>query len=192
MRPPTASCRVRLRRHHPPRHRHHRGRSSRTATTRSAGRHARRTSTAPVGHVPAMPPACNQQDPALVRLSAARQRRRWPARFRGAVLATVSLLAAVGLVLSAALPASATTVHVVALAGSLDEVLNNLRNWIMGILALVATVFLTIGGLRYVVASGDAGEVSKAKECFKNAAMGYALAALAPLVIQILRSIVGT
>lgn len=102
----------------------------------------------------------------------------------------VASLVSAGLVL-AALPASAATVHVVALAGSLEQVLSNLRNWIMGILALVATVFLTIGGVRYVVSSGDAGEVSKAKDCFKNAGLGYALAALAPLVVQILRGIVG-
>ena len=105
----------------------------------------------------------------------------------------VLLMAAVtaaGLVVAAS-PASAATVHVVALAASLDQVLTNLRNWIMGILALVATVFLTLGGARYIIAAGDAGEVSKAKECFKGAALGYALAVLAPLVVQILRGIVG-
>ncbi len=80
---------------------------------------------------------------------------------------------------------------IVALAGSIEEVLSNIRNWIMGIIALVATVFLTIGGVRYVLASGDPGEVGKAKEAFKNALFGYALAALAPLVVQILRGIVG-
>ena len=99
-------------------------------------------------------------------------------------------LPVVGLPL-AAVPASAEAVRTVALAGSLDEVLTNLRTFIMGILALVATVFLTVGGVRYVMSAGDAGEVSKAKECFKNAALGYALAALAPLVVQILRGIVG-
>ena len=91
----------------------------------------------------------------------------------------------------AAVSADAATVHVVALAASVEEVLNNIRNWIMGILALVATVFLTIGGVRYVLSSGDPGEVGKAKECFKSAGMGYVLAALAPLVVQILRGIVG-
>lgn len=115
--------------------------------------------------------------------------RPWLGRCRSGGLA-VAALAVVGLVL-AAVPGQAATVHVVALAGSLDQVLTNLRNWIMGILALVATVFLTIGGTRYVISGGDAGEVSKAKDCFKNAALGYALAALAPLVVQILRGIVG-
>lgn len=82
-------------------------------------------------------------------------------------------------------------VRVMALAGSVDAVLTNIRNWIMGILALLATVFLTIGGLRYVIAAGDPGEVAKAKIAFKSAAMGYALAALAPLVVTVLKGIVG-
>lgn len=106
---------------------------------------------------------------------------------RFALVMPVALLALV-LAISGA---DASTVHVVALAASVEEVLNNIRNWIMGILALVATVFLTIGGVRYVLAGGDPGEVGKAKEAFKSAGMGYVLAALAPLVVQILRGIVG-
>ncbi|MFD4252467.1 Mbov_0395 family pilin-like conjugal transfer protein [Amycolatopsis thermoflava] len=87
--------------------------------------------------------------------------------------------------------ARAETVHIVALAQTVDEVLNNIRNWIMGILAGVAIVFLTIGGLRYLMASGDPGEVEKAKGAFKAAGIGFGLAALAPLVVEILKGIVG-
>jgi hypothetical protein len=71
--------------------------------------------------------------------------------------------------------------QVLAVASSVDEVLTNIRNWIMGILAGLATVFLTIGGVRYVMAAGDPGEVEKAKTAFKSAGWGYGLAALAPL-----------
>jgi len=87
--------------------------------------------------------------------------------------------------------ARAETVHVVALARSLDEVLTNIRNWIMGILAGVAVVFLTIGGLRYLMAAGDPGEVEKAKGAFRAVGIGFGLAALAPLVVEILKGIVG-
>ncbi|WWR62647.1 pilin [Saccharopolyspora sp. SCSIO 74807] len=89
------------------------------------------------------------------------------------------------------MPAVAETTHVLALARTIDDVLNNIRNWLMGILALLATVFLTIGGVRYVLAGGDPGEVEKAKQSFKSAGFGYGLAALAPLVVEILRGIVG-
>nr|WP_239395520.1 pilin [Frankia sp. CiP3] len=77
-------------------------------------------------------------------------------------------------------------------APDLDTVLNNARNWIMGILALLATVFLSVGGVRYLISGGEPGEVGKAKESFRNAAWGYGLAALAPVVVEILKQIVGT
>ena len=48
-------------------------------------------------------------------------------------------------------------------APTLSGVIDNLRNWIVGILAGVATLFLTIGGLRYLTAGGDPGQVEKAK-----------------------------
>jgi Type IV secretion system pilin len=94
-----------------------------------------------------------------------------------------------------ALLASASSAHadtmVVALAASVTDVLNNVRNWIMGILAGLATVFLSIGGVRYVMGGGDPGEIEKAKTAFKSAGWGYGLAALAPLVVEILKGIVG-
>lgn len=105
------------------------------------------------------------------------------------LLVIAGLTAASALALSVA--AVAETTHVVALARSIDDVLNNIRNWLMGILALLATVLLTIGGVRYVLANGDPGEVEKAKQAFKSAGFGYALATLAPLVVEILRGIVG-
>ncbi len=78
-----------------------------------------------------------------------------------------------------------------ALVGSVGQVLDNIRNWIIGILAGLATVFLTIGGARYVMAGGDPAEVERARMALRSAAFGYALAALAPLIVQVLKSIVG-
>jgi len=108
----------------------------------------------------------------------------WWVLLTGAVLLLVCLLGAGS--------ASASEQDaVLALAGSVNEVLTNIRNWIMGILAGLATVFLTIGGLRYVMAGGDPGEVEKAKGAFKSAGWGYGMAALAPLIVEILKGIVG-
>lgn len=85
----------------------------------------------------------------------------------------------------------AESVTVLAQVQSVDQVLTNIRNWLMGILAMLATVFLTVGGVRRVVGGGDPGEHEKAKDCFKAAAIGYGLAALAPLVVSVLKGIVG-
>ena len=96
------------------------------------------------------------------------------------------MLVSAVLVIVAAGPASAATG-----TASLSDVINNLTNWIVGILATLATLFLTIGGLRYVTAGGDPGQVEKAKSALKSAAIGYALAALAPVLVSILGQIVG-
>jgi Type IV secretion system pilin len=50
---------------------------------------------------------------------------------------------------------------------------------------------LSIGGVRYVMGGGDPGEIEKAKTAFKAAGIGYSLAALAPLVVTVLKGIVG-
>ena len=105
-------------------------------------------------------------------------------------LVVITELAALVLLLSAS-AAHAETTQVLALAGSVDQVLTNIRNWVMGILAALATVFLSIGGVRYVMGGGDPGEIEKAKTSFKAAGIGYALAALAPLVVTVLQGIVG-
>ena len=86
-----------------------------------------------------------------------------------------------------ATPAFAATVS----APSLNGVIGSLQVWLVGILAGLATLFLTIGGIRYLTAGGDPAEVERPKTALKSAAIGYALAALAPLLVSILRSIVG-
>ena len=80
---------------------------------------------------------------------------------------------------------------VLALVTSVGQVLDNIRNWIIGILGGLATLFLTIGAARYLMAGGDPAEVERARAAFRSAGFGYALALLAPLVVQILKSLVG-
>ena len=99
----------------------------------------------------------------------------------------LAVLVAAGLLVVLAPPAFAA-------AGgtpTLNGLIANLTSWLVGILAGVATLFLTIGGLRYLTAGGDPGQVEKAKIALKSAAIGYALAILAPLLVSILASIVG-
>jgi hypothetical protein len=78
-----------------------------------------------------------------------------------------------------------------ATAASIAQVISNTTAWIIGILAGIATLFLTIGGLRYLMAGGDPGEVEKAKTALKSAAIGYGLAVLAPVIVTVLKSLVG-
>ena len=82
-----------------------------------------------------------------------------------------------------------TVVHLA--ANSLPQVIANLRAWLMGILAAVATLFLVPAGVYWATAGGDPAQLEKAKGALKNALVGYGLAVLAPILLQVVRGIVG-
>jgi hypothetical protein len=74
---------------------------------------------------------------------------------------------------------------------ALELVIGRLRSVLVGLLVGLATLFLTVGGLRYLFAGGDPGQVEKAKVTLRSAAIGYGLAALAPALVRLLRYVVG-
>ena len=76
-------------------------------------------------------------------------------------------------------------------ATELGAVIDNLRLWLAGLLAALATLLLTVGGIRYLLAGGDPGAHEKAKGSIKAAIVGYALALLAPVLAGIVRQVVG-
>ncbi|GAA0914378.1 pilin [Virgisporangium aurantiacum] len=84
-----------------------------------------------------------------------------------------------------------TPVHLLQAVNDLPTVIGNMTTWITGILAAVATLFLTIGGARYLMAGDDPSEVERAKGALKSAGIGYALALLAPVILTILKNILG-
>ncbi|MFE0760198.1 pilin [Streptomyces smyrnaeus] len=96
-------------------------------------------------------------------------------------------LVAVGLVFAVDAVAAGKAPH----PASIPAVVDNLRNWIVGILAGLATLFLTLGGLRYLMAGGDASEVEAAKKALKASGSGYGLAILAPVIVEVLKGILG-
>jgi hypothetical protein len=76
-------------------------------------------------------------------------------------------------------------------ASDLNQVIDNLRVWITGLLAALATLLLMIGGVRYLLAGGDPGSHERAKGSIRAALIGYALALLAPVLVSIVQRIVG-
>ena len=80
---------------------------------------------------------------------------------------------------------------VVVAAKSLPAVIAGLQAWIMGILAAVATLYLVLAGVYYATAGGDPSQVEKAKSALKNALVGYGLAVLAPVLLSVVKGIVG-
>lgn len=76
-------------------------------------------------------------------------------------------------------------------ATDLNQVIENLRVWITGLLAGLATLLLMVGGVRYLLAAGDPGMHERAKGSIRAALIGYALALLAPVLVSIVQRIVG-
>lgn len=76
-------------------------------------------------------------------------------------------------------------------ASDLNGVIANLRTWLAGLLAALATLFLTIGGIRYLLAGGDPAALERAKGSVRAAIIGYALALLAPVLAAIVQRVVG-
>jgi Type IV secretion system pilin len=91
----------------------------------------------------------------------------------------------------AATVALASAPAALAAANDLNQVIDNLRVWITGLLAALATLLLMIGGVRYLLAAGDPGSHERAKGSIRAALIGYALALLAPLLVTIVQHIVG-
>lgn len=71
------------------------------------------------------------------------------------------------------------------------SILDGLRNALMAVLGALAIAALTYAGVRYVIANGDPAGVEKAKGAVKSAVVGLALAILAPVVVAIVKQIVG-
>lgn len=72
----------------------------------------------------------------------------------------------------------------------LVAVVDRIRQVIIALSASVATLLLTVGGLRWLLAGGDPGEVDKAKRALTGAAIGYGIALLATVLMGILNFIV--
>ena len=77
-------------------------------------------------------------------------------------------------------------------ASDLNTVIDSVRDWVAGLLIALATLFLTIGGVRYLTAQGNPRAVEEAKAAIKAALIGYALAALAPTLVSILQKVLRT
>lgn len=70
-------------------------------------------------------------------------------------------------------------------------IIDRATGWLVGIVAAVATLYLTLGGMRYLLAGGDPQQVEGAKRSLRSALLGYGIAGLAPLLVGIAKSILG-
>jgi putative Mn2+ efflux pump MntP len=74
---------------------------------------------------------------------------------------------------------------------NLSDVIDSVQRWVAGLLLGLATLFFTVGAIRYQTAAGNRRDTERGKEAMKSALVGYVLAGLSPLLIGILRQIMG-
>ena len=78
--------------------------------------------------------------------------------------------------------------------GGLGEVvglLEAVRNALVAVLTALAIAALTYAGIRYLIAGGDPGGIEKAKTAAKSAVVGLGLALLAPVLVAIVKGLIG-
>ena len=122
--------------------------------------------------------------PSLRRLTPMAGRVSWRLRLPSlAGMATSAAVLLVGLASPAVAQAADPT---------LGQVIDRLRTVLVGLLVGLATLLLTVGGVRYLLAGGDPSQVEKAKITLRSAAIGYGLAVLAPVLVRLLRYVVGS
>ncbi|MEV4517133.1 pilin [Dactylosporangium sp. NPDC049525] len=102
-----------------------------------------------------------------------------------AIVVTVLIVAATAVPAWAAPPADPNP------TARITAIITNITNWVTGILIGIATLFLTVGGLRRMTAGGDPAEIEKSNSAFKNSLQGYALAVLAPVLLGIVKGWIG-
>ncbi|MEA2508064.1 MAG: hypothetical protein QOG21_146 [Actinomycetota bacterium] len=75
--------------------------------------------------------------------------------------------------------------------GEVIHILDALRNALVVVLTALAIAALTYAGIRYVIAGGDPAGIEKAKTAAKSAIIGLGLALLAPILVTIVKGLVG-
>lgn len=69
--------------------------------------------------------------------------------------------------------------------------IQNAINWGVGLIALVAVVFLIIGGVKYITSSGDSKKVEEAQGTITNAVIGLVICFIAVFLVDQVIKIAG-
>ncbi len=75
--------------------------------------------------------------------------------------------------------------------GSITDILNRVRDMLMLVIGSLSLVMLTVGGIRYAMAGGDKDGIHSAKQTVQHALFGLGVAILAPVLIQIIKTVLG-
>lgn len=71
------------------------------------------------------------------------------------------------------------------------SILTAIEKGLLAVITTLAIAALTWAGVRYVMAAGDPAGIERAKSTARSALLGLGLALLAPVLVQIVKQIVG-
>ena len=72
------------------------------------------------------------------------------------------------------------------------QIVDGINGWLRwAATQLLSPALSAIGGVRYVIAAGNPRMMDEGKAAIRSALLGYALAALAPMLVDILRRVIG-
>jgi hypothetical protein len=69
---------------------------------------------------------------------------------------------------------------------NINQLIDNITNWILGISGSIAVLFIIIAGLRYITAHGDSKQAEAAKVTLRNAIVGLVIIVLAYVIVTII------
>lgn len=74
---------------------------------------------------------------------------------------------------------------------TLPQLLGSIMSNLMGIIAIVAVIFIVIGGIMYLVSGGNEAAITRAKKTIAGAVIGLAIALAAPTFLKEIYNILG-
>lgn len=66
---------------------------------------------------------------------------------------------------------------------NLEVVVQNVTNWILGFIGMVAVLFIIWGGVQYLTSGGNQTQMEDAKTTIKNAVLGLVIAGIAYAIV---------
>ena len=75
---------------------------------------------------------------------------------------------------------------------SVNELVVKIINFLLTIIAVVAVLFIVIGGFRYVMSAGNEEQAAKARKVIINAIIGLIIAIFAYTIVAVLAKTIGT
>jgi len=74
---------------------------------------------------------------------------------------------------------------------TVSELLNSILDHLLGIIAIIAVIFIIIGGVMYMMSGGSETMITRAKKTWTGAVIGFAIALASPTFLKEIQKILG-